>query len=171
MTNMNEMMNKMMEGMMEKMMETMMTSMMNTMMNSMTPQVAPAEVEAPKKAPQTLSRADFLALEEEVVPVEPKEPIDFRVLKDTRTLVFNQSVSKDIWTINYLELKDKYPNMKYDKNTRGFRWNKADLLEFRTACQSYEVITSLTDDHKTRIDNYRKEKARKRAEYYANLAK
>lgn len=159
----------MMEKMMEQYMEKMMMKMFSNMLEDTTPQVAKAEVTTPK-APNTLSRADFLALAEEPVETTELEPIEL-VVYDNKGLKFNRPVSKDIWTINYITLKDKYPNVKYDKNSHGFRWNKVDSNEFRLACRDYQVITEIQADHKAILDKYYKEKARKRAEYYAGLAK
>lgn len=167
MTNFTEMMEKMMEQYMEKMMEATMMKMMSSMMP--TPEVAKAEV-ATTQTPQTLSREEFLAMAEEPIEDVEIEPIEL-VVYAGRGLKFNRPVSKDIWTINYITLKSKYPNVKYDKTVKGFRWNKTDSNEFRIACRDYQVITTITDEHKAILDKYYKEKARKRAEYYANLAK
>lgn len=174
---MNNMMNKMMEQMMEqmmpKMMEMMMTSMMNAMMGSANPQVANAAVETPAKQ-ETMSRADFLALEEsktEVAEVVESTPVDLICNPATpRTLYFNQGVSKDVWTINWIKIKKAYPNVKYDKNTKGFRWNKEHTSEFLACARTYTVVSQLSDADKQAVAEYRKAKAQKMAEYYQKKA-
>ena len=114
---MNNEFNSMMKEMVGTMMMSMMKEMMSEMMSEMTgskKEVTKAEVVT--KAPKTLSREDFLALSEE--PVEDVELEDIElVVYDNKGLKFNRPVSKDIWTINYITLKEKYPNVKYDKNS------------------------------------------------------
>lgn len=165
--NFEKMFSEKLEGMMEQYMEAMMVKMFSSMFNE--PQVANAEV-VTTKAPKTLSREEFLALAEEPIEEPMLEEIEL-VVYDNKGLKFNRPVSKDIWTINYLTLKSKYPNVKYDKATRGFRWNKTESNEFRIACRDYQVITQITEEHKKVLDKYYKDKAKARAEYYANLAK
>ena len=165
--NFEKMFSEKLEGMMEQYMEAMMVKMFSSMFNE--PQVAKAEITT--EAPKTLSREEFLALCEEPIAEVSSEPIELRVNNTKTGLVFNRPVSKDIWTINYLNLKHKYPNVKYDKNTKGFRWNKVDSNEFRVACRDYQVITEITEEHKKVLDKYYKDKAKRQAEYYANKAK
>lgn len=164
-----EMMETMMENMMAQMMQKTMEKMMSQMMGA--PEVAPAEVVASK--PQTLSREDFLALEESkpTTAVVPSEPIDLVVdSTSSRTLVFNQSVSGDIWTANWVAMKKSFPNVKYDSKTKGFHWNAKDTNEFRVACQSFKVITTLTDADREAVKQYRREKNQRMAEFYAKKA-
>ena len=164
--NFEMMMEKMMEQYMEKAMAKMMEKMFSGMME---PEVVPAEVQNAEM--KTLSREDFLALQETVPEkVTNSEPIEL-VVYDNKGLKFNRPVSKDIWTINWIIIKSKYPHVKYDKNTRGFRWNKSDNDEFFIACRDYQVITEITAEHRAKIAEYNKQKAQKQAEYYANLAK
>lgn len=165
-----EMMETMMENMMAQMMQKTMEKMMSQMMG--TPEVAPAEAVASK--PKTLSREDFLALEESkpTTAVTPSEPIDLVVDSTSpRTLVFNQTVSGDIWTANWVAMKKAFPNVKYDRAVKGFHWNAKDTNEFRLACQSYHVITTLSDADVEAIKQYRREKAQRQAEYYTKKAK
>ena len=175
MMNMNEMMTKMMENMMEQMATKMMESMMTAMMSSMgAPAVAPAEAVAPEK-PKTMSREDFLALEESKPTAEPvatAEPLDLVTSTEVpRTLVFNQTCSSDLWTINWISLKHSFPNVKYNAKTRGFHWNAEHSAEFKLACQTFKVVTTLTEKDKEAIKVYRREKAQRQADYYAKKAK
>lgn len=163
---MKEMIKKMVEEMVAQSIKEVMAEMFST---SSAPEVAKAEVAT--TAPKTVSLRDAAALIEAEVPQKSAEPVELVALAGRNVMVFNNPVSKDIWTINYLTLKEKYPAVKYDKDSHGFKWNKADTGEFRVACQSYEVITEITAEHKAKIEAYRKERAKKRAEYYANLAK
>lgn len=169
---MNNNLQTMMEQMMEKMMEQMMMKTMENMFSSMMqPTVATAQVtEEPKQ--QVLTREQFLAMQETTQEVQETdlEPIEL-VVYDNKGLKFNRQVSKDIWTINYITLKSKYPNVKYDKSVKGFRWNRVDTNEFRVACRDYQVITEITPKIKKELENYYREKAQKRAEYYASLVK
>ena len=169
---MNNEFKKMMEEMVGTMMMSMMKETMMSMMSEMTgnnkPEVAKAEVTKPTI--QTLSREDFLALTEEPIEEITKEPIKLLVNSTKTGLIFNQPVSKDIWTINYLTLKSKYPHVKYDKVTKGFRWNKADYNEFKIACRDYQEITVITKEYETILYKYYQEKARKKAEWYAGKA-
>ena len=168
---MKDMIKAMVQEMVMQSIKEVMTEMMGSSMD-----VAKAEVK-PEPATKSvgLSREDFLAKEDfdttQKTISEPEKPIDFEVLQDRNTLVFNQRVSKDLWTVNYLALKAKYPAVKYDKNTHGFHWNKADKSEFVACCRSYQVITSLDDSQKKAVEQYYKDRAAKRAEYYAKLAK
>lgn len=170
--NMNEMMNEMMNNMMNTMMQGMMQAMCNNMANVMqsmfNPTPATVEAEQPKTTNQPLTREQFMAMHEQEVAENsaktPTAPLDFIVLSTGR-ITFNQSVSHDIWTANYLKLKRDYPNIRYDRNTHGFCWNKSNYDEFFAFCNGYSVITTLSEDDKKAIKNYEVEKARKRAEY------
>lgn len=163
----NSMMKEMVQTMMMSMMKETMKEMMSEMVGSK-PEVANAEV-VTTKAPKTLSREEFLALTEESIEEPMLEEIEL-VVYDNKGLKFNRPVSKDIWTINYLTLKSKYPNVKYDKATRGFRWNKTESNEFRIACRDYQVITVITEEHEKVLHKYYQEKARRKAEWYAGKA-
>lgn len=163
---MEQMMTQMMMGMMQKTMEKMMTQMMGT------PEVAPAEAAVP--TPKTLSREDFLALEESKATdtgLTEVEPLDLVTSTEyPRTLVFNQSCSSDVWTINWINLKRNYPNVKYDSKSHGFRWNADRSAEFKQACRSFKVTTTLTDKDREAVKEYRKAKNQRMAEYYSKKA-
>ena len=164
MNNFETMMEKMMSQYMEKMMEATMMKMFSNMMPS-TPEVAPAEVV--KKAPKTLSKEEFLAMAEETTePITPME-LDF-VVYGSKTARYNRSVPSDIWTINHLAITKKY-GAKWSKKNGGYVFETSSAL--RNFLGSYQILTELTDEHKNAIAEYKRERARKRAEYYANLAK
>lgn len=168
--NFQEMMEKMVESMMAQMMERTMTNMFNSMMGQ--PTVSEAQVEKTVTKEATMSRAEFLALvENEPVEEVNNEPADFVVsATKQRTLVFDKTVSKDIWTINWITLKSKFPHVKYDKATHGFHWLKEYNAEFIAAAQTYTVINELTDADKAVIKKYRQDKAKARADYYNKKA-
>lgn len=166
---MKEMIKAMVQEMVAQSIKEVMAEMFNT---STEPTVAKAEVTTVSK--QTMSLKDAAAVAKvEVADVKQAvyKTAELVALNGRNIMVFNDKVSKDIWQINYITLKEKFPNMKYDKQNNGFRWNKEHTGEFITACQSYQVITEITAEHKVKLEEYRKERARKRAEYYANLAK
>ena len=161
----NSMMKEMVQTMMMSMMKETMKEMMSEMVGSK-PEVANAEV-VTKKSPQTLSKEDFLALsetkEESYIPVE----LDF-VVYGTKTARYNRSVASDIWTINHLAITEKY-GAKWSKKNGGYVFESSAAL--RNFLSSYQIKTTLNDADKKAIEEYKKERARKRAEYYANLAK
>ena len=165
MTNFEMMMEKMMEQYMEKAMENMMAKMFSSMMS---PEVANAEVEtATKKAPKTLSKEDFLALEEETVePVTPVE-LDF-VVYGSKTAKYNKSVPSDLWIVNHIAITKNY-GAKWSKKNGGYIFETSSAL--RNFLASYCIITELSDADKKAVADYKKERAARRAEYYANLAK
>ena len=168
---MNNEFNTMMKEMVQTMMMSMMKETMQEMMSEMIgtkPTVANAEVEtATKKAPKTLSREDFLALEEDTTePVTPVE-LDF-VVYGSKTARYNRSVPSDIWTINHLAITKNY-GAKWSKKNSGYIFESTSAL--RNFLASYKIITELTDADKKAIADYKKERAARRAEYYANLAK
>lgn len=155
---------------MAQMMEKTMANMFNSMMGQ--PTVSEAQVEPTSPKATTMSRADFLALvENEPVEEINNEPADFVVSAvKQRTLVFDRPVSKDVWTINYLTLKSKFPHVKYDKATHGFHWLKEYNAEFIAAAQTYTVINELNDADRAVIKKYRQDKAKAKAEYYSKKA-
>lgn len=165
-------MKEMIKAMVQEMVMQSIKEVMSEMMGASTT-VAHAEVAVPAKQ-ETMSRADFLALEEskaEVVENVESVPVDLICNPATpRTLYFNQGVSKDVWTINWIKIKKAYPNVKYDKNTKGFRWNKEHTGEFLACARVYNVVSQLSDADKQEVAEYRKAKAQKMADYYAKKA-
>ena len=164
--NFNTMMKEMVQTMMMSMMKETMQEMMSEMVGTK-PQVANAEVVTTKKAPKTLSKEDFLALaeetEESITPVE----LDF-VVYGSKTARYNRSVPTDIWTINHLAITQKY-GAKWSKKNGGYIFEtSADLRNFLS---SYQIKQTLSETDKKAIADYKREKAQRRAEYYANLAK
>lgn len=162
---MEQMMGKMMEQMMPKMMETMMTSMMNAMMGAMSaPQVAPAEVEAPAKQ-EAMSLEDFLAMDtsNEVAESSSKKTsnsvaVDFEcesfmprnARKSRMGLKYNQYVSKSVWAYNHLQIKAKYPDVKYS-NGHYYCEKTSDLQNF---AGSYHIVTKLNDEQMAEVRAY-----------------
>lgn len=163
--NFEKMMEQMMEQMMMKTMEKMFAQMMGV---SDTPTVANAEVAtATKKAPNTISKEDFLALSEETEE-EVSVELDF-VVFGSRTARYNRSVASDLWIINHLAITKNYGG-KWSKRNGGYVFETpAELRNFLASYQIKQTISSEAD--KKAVADYKKERAAKRAEYYANLAK
>ena len=167
---MNNEFNTMMKEMVQTMMMSMMKETMQEMMSSMVgtkPQVANAEVVATKKAPQTLSKEDFLALAEDAEEVDIPVELDF-VVYGSKTARYNRSVPSDLWIVNHLMITKNY-GAKWSKKNNGYLFES--VSDLRNFLNSYQIKDTLTEEDKKAITEYKKEKARKRAEYYANLAK
>lgn len=157
MNNFEKMMETMMEQYMEKAMANMMEKMFSTMMG--TPTEAPAEVATPK--PQTMSLEDFLALEvddEKPVKISEKAPLNFIVedflprggRKYRKGLKYNGYLSKSVWTYNHLEIKKKYPNVKYS-NGHYYAETTGDLQNFAS---SYHIVEKLNDEQYKVVKEY-----------------
>ena len=168
-------MKDMIKAMVQEMVMQSIKEVMSEMLGGATeaPAVATATAPARKTQAPTLSREELLAqmeAEMDSVPTVEREPLELVNITGTQILKFNYHPGSDLWTANWLSIREHYPSVRYDKQTHGFRWNKADSAEFFAACRSYQVITELTPEIKHNIKIYKQEKARKRAEYYAQRA-
>ena len=146
--------------------EMVMQSIKEVMVEMMgTPTVAPAEVVKPVK--QTMTKAEFFALEES----EPKSHKDYSQLDfepvNAKSLKYNGYVPSDIWTINHIAITRDY----------GGKWNgklKAYSFESHAAAvnfaQSYQIKTELDDADRHNVKLYKAERAKAKAEYYAKKA-
>lgn len=156
---------KMMETMMASYMEKAMENMMAKMFSSMMPTEAPAEVEKPK-SPKTLSKDDFLALSEEVEPVAAPTELDF-VVFGSRTARYNGYVPSDVWTVNHLAITKNWGG-KWSKKNGGYVFDTPANL--RNFLMNYRIKSELSEDDKKAVAQYRVERNKAKAEYYAKLA-
>ena len=148
-----------------------MQAMMQNMMNSMMAAVAPKEQEdvksAVKKSVKTLTREEFLALEEVADDKAVSlEELDFEVIS-TKSCKYNRSVPSDIGTANHLAISQKY-GAKWSKKVGGYTFNSS--AELRNFLNSYQIKTELTDIDRHNIKLYKADRAKARAEYYAKKA-
>ena len=162
---MKTMMKEMMKEMMGSMMQDIMKEMMSEMMGA-TPEVANAEVVKPVKKP-AMTKEEFFAIAEEPKAVKDYTGLDFEPV-NAKALKYNGYVPSDIWTVNHLAITKEY----------GGRWSaklKAYVFESHSAAvvfaQSYKIKTELDDTDRHNIKVYKAERAKAKAEYYANLAK
>lgn len=131
-----------------------------------TPEVAPAEVVAEKPVKKTMSKEEFFALAEDKKPVKDYSTLDFEPV-NARTLKYNGYVPSDIWTVNHLAITRNYGG-KWNARLKGYTFEShADAVNF---AQSYKIKTVLDDTDRHNIKVYKAERAKAKAEYYANLA-
>ena len=165
---MKDMIKAMVQEMVAQSIKEVMAEMMGT-----APQVANAEVEKPVKKAISMTREEFLALEE---PEElgEKTPLNFDIVKVpcgrgfTTVAKYNQFVPSDIWTVNHLAITANYGG-KWSSKHKGYTFK--DNNHFMAFCHSYHVKTTLDDNDRRNIKVYKSEQAKRKAEYYANLAK
>lgn len=168
-TMMKEMMREMMGSMMQDIMKEMMSEMMGT-----TPEVANAEVVEPvkPKAP-TMSREEFLTLEEPAEIAE-KMPLDFEVVKIpcgrgfANVVRYNQFVPSDVWTVNHLAITANYGG-KWSGKFKGYTF--PDVGTLRVFLNGYHIKSKLDENDRNNVKAYKAERAKAKAEYYNNLAK
>lgn len=157
---------KMMESMMEKYMEQMMAKTMEKMFSGMMGVTeTPAEVEKPKSV-NTLSREDFLAISEETEPVATPKELDF-VVFGSRTARYNGYVPSDVWTINHLAISKNWGG-KWSKKNGGYVFETPANL--RNFLMNYRIKSTLSEDDKKAVAEYKAERNKAKAEYYAKLA-
>ena len=163
---MNNNFEKMMEQMMEKYMEQMMAKTMEKMFSSMmAPTVAAAEaVDVPAKQ-EKMTLEELLALDtsNEVAekPSIIKGKVDFEVVdfkprnarKYHKGLKYNQYVSRYVWTYNHLNIKKKYPNVKYS-NGCYYCETLGELQQFANPNTGYHIVTNLTDEQMAEVKAY-----------------
>ena len=165
---MKDMIKAMVQEMVAQSIKEVMAEMMGT-----TPSVAPAEVVAPVKKAPSMSREEFLAVEEPAEIVE-KFPLDYEVVKvpcgrGFATVVkYNQFVPSDVWTVNHLAITANYGG-KWSGKFKGYTF--PDTATLRAFLNGYAIKTSLTDIDRQNVKAYKAERAKAKAEYYANLAK
>ena len=163
----NEQMVMMMQQMMQQQQQ-----MMQAFASMMQPQVAQAEVveqpqpQQPKVVEnKVMTREEFLAMQETPKQQVELEKLDL-VVSGTRTLSFNRPLTTEeqpLWIANWLHLKKLFPNMRYNKKSKGFYWYAKDNREFVLACRA-SVITEVTEEVKQTAREYELIKAKKDAE-------
>lgn len=164
---MKDMIKAMVQEMVAQSIKEVMAEMMGT-----TPQVANAEVVAPVKKSTGMSREEFLAVEEPAEFVE-KMPLDFDVVKVpcgrgfANVVKYNQFVPSDVWTVNHLAITANYGG-KWSGKFKGYTF--PDIGTLRVFLNSYHIKSTLDENDRNNVKAYKAEKAKAKAEYYANLA-
>lgn len=159
---MKDMIKAMVQEMVAQSIKEVMAEMMGT-----SPIVANAEV-VEKPVKKTMTKEEFFALEEDA----PKSHKDYSTLDfepvSAKALKYNGYVPSDIWTVNHLAITQKYGG-KWSGKLKAYVFEShADAVTF---AQSYKIKTELDDTDRHNIKVYKAERAKAKAEYYANLAK
>jgi hypothetical protein len=165
---MKDMIKAMVQEMVAQSIKEVMAEMMGT-----TPVVANAEVVEPVKVKSGMSREEFLSLEEPVEVAE-KMPLDFDVVKVpcgrgfANVVKYNQFVPSDVWTVNHLAITANYGG-KWSGKFKGYTF--PDVGTLRVFLNSYHIKSKLDENDRNNVKVYKAERAKAKAEYYANLAK
>ena len=159
--NINEMIKAMVQAQIEQAIKETLGDMLGT------PEVAPAETVAGKPVKKTMSKEEFFALAEtSSKPVKDYKDLDFEPV-NARTLKYNGYVPSDIWTVNHLAITRNYGG-KWNAKLKGYTFEThAAAVNF---AQSYKIKTELTEEDRHNVKVYKAERAKAKAEYYANLA-
>ena len=146
-----------------------------------TPQVAFAEVSTPvvtptptKKTSKILSREDAIALYDNHLLSEETDSqwkgigeADLELV-GKRGVRYTAFLPSDLWVINHINITKNY-SAKWSSKMKCYMFeNTAYAINF---LRSYEIKKNLTEEDRKAIEEYNKEKNRRKAEYYANLAK
>lgn len=129
-----------------------------------TPQVAKAEVlnEVKHESPKTLTIQELLALEEEpkqkVGGITRAVALDFVVesfvprggRKSRHGLKYNKYVSKAVWAYNHLQIKAKYPAVKYSNG----HYYADELSDLKAFASSYHIVEHLDDDQMQQVRDF-----------------
>lgn len=168
-------MKDMIKKMVEEMVAQSIAEVFAEMMGTNNTQVAKAETTDEVKnayKPKTLSREDFLnslTQEEKTAPKADYSTLDFDIVSST-SCKFNQYAPKSIWELNDMIIATQW-NGKCTKYRGEFVWKFETKNQLALFLQSYKIKLEPTEEDKINLANYKKAKAQKKAEYYANKAK